>query len=123
MNYQRPWRARATVLLLLLLGLSAACTAPQSAERAAEERVSTALRKATGSASPEELSTETRWNPATCDAPEWQVMLWGAWVRAELHGLDDSARVEGVATRQLRTTRSTVTDTRGWKYPVFEVAD
>jgi hypothetical protein len=108
---------------LLLFGLFTACTAPQAPEQAARAEVTNALEKALGNSSLTELSIQTRWNPTACDAPEWQVMLWGVWIRAELKGIEDSARIDGTVSRQLRATRSHAVDDRGWKYPIFEVVE
>lgn len=109
------------VLVALALCFMASCGSNLSATEAAFQSVEASVEKADTSARPGTFNASVRWSDAGCDAPEWQIWLWGQWQRAEVRDISDEYRDGAARMLQLRTQRGSAKDAHGWAYPIVEV--
>lgn len=104
----------------LALCLFAACGSNLSPQETAFQSVAASVDRADESARPGTFDAMVRWSEADCGVPEWQILLWGDWQRAEIRGLGDAHRDEVARKMRLRTQRGSTKDTNGWAYPIVE---
>lgn len=57
-----------------------------------------------------------RYNPATCECPAWEALLYGEWQRVDL--VPTPLRADQTMQRaRLQTTGETLLSSSGWRYP------
>jgi len=127
-----------TCLCAALVGFVGACGGSQTADdapvierTAAEIRTARALARADQSLEAiDVVETDVRVNPATCDCPPWEALLYGRWTRVALERtpvpgpegdeVEPPMPADGtVFTLTLERTNRAVPSDTGWRYPVL----
>lgn len=129
-------------MLVAALVMLQACAGAQSAGEptfAQLDGASSAVRRAVvrgaeAVASEDDVVVRARYNPAHCDCPAWEVLLWDRWVRVALvpsreagSWVDRFASTAFVEGDLLVLTGLREVDERvfagGWTYPTYQFAD